>query len=131
MKYCIQKRCNRCKQNAQLNHIVPCNIIVHKYSLPSGSWIDRLPFKVCPYIRTRLHKRMRTSFQQIFSHTALKMLAIHKYACAFLPCLRKNCAWKSAHISCEDGFSELYLYLIIILEISMVTILRTAPPDIT
>ncbi len=42
------------------------------------------------HIRTRLHKRIQVSFRQILLHTALKIFAIRKYACKFLPCLQKN-----------------------------------------
>ncbi|MFR6588107.1 MAG: helix-turn-helix transcriptional regulator [Ruminococcus sp.] len=40
--------------------------------------------------RARVHRRLSTSFRQILLHTALKILAIRKYACKFLPCLQKN-----------------------------------------
>ena len=42
------------------------------------------------HIRARVHRRLSTSFRQILLHTALKILAIRKYACKFLPCLQKN-----------------------------------------
>ena len=42
------------------------------------------------YVRARVHRRLSTSFRQILLHTALKILAIRKYACKFLPCLQKN-----------------------------------------
>ncbi len=42
------------------------------------------------YIRACVHRRLSTSFRQILLHTALKILAIRKYACKFLPCLQKN-----------------------------------------
>ena len=41
-------------------------------------------------LRARVHRRLSTSFRQILLHTALKILAIRKYACKFLPCLQKN-----------------------------------------
>ena len=41
-------------------------------------------------LRARVHRRLSTSFRQISLHTALKILAIRKYACKFLPCLQKN-----------------------------------------
>ncbi len=56
------------------------------------------------YIRTCLHKHMRTSFRQILPQTALKILAGRQPACGFLPCLQQNYARKSAHISYEDRF---------------------------
>ena len=34
-------------------------------------------------IRARVHRRLSTSFRQILLHTALKILAIRKYACKF------------------------------------------------
>ena len=41
-------------------------------------------------LRARVHRRLSTSFRQILLYTALKILAIRKYACKFLPCLQKN-----------------------------------------
>ena len=63
-------------------------------------------------LRTCLHKRMHTSLWQIFTNTSLKMFATHKYACTFSPCIRKNYARKSAHISCEDRFLMPLLHII-------------------
>ncbi|WP_455125082.1 transposase [Ruminococcus sp.] len=47
-------------------------------------------FSCCYALRARVHRRLSTSFRQILLHTALKILAIRKYACKFLPCLQKN-----------------------------------------
>ena len=59
-------------------------------------------------MRARVHRRLSTSFRQILLHTALKILAIRKYACKFLPCLQKNLL-ENPHIfpmntssECED-----------------------------
>ena len=45
---------------------------------------------LCPWVRACVHRRLSTSFRQILLHPALKILAIRKYACKFLPCLQKN-----------------------------------------
>ena len=53
---------------------------------------DSLCFHTIRFVilRARVHRRLSTSFRQILLHTALKILAIRKYACKFLPCLQKN-----------------------------------------
>ena len=56
-------------------------------------------------LRARVHRRLSTSFRQILLHTALKILAIRKYACKFLPCLQKNLL-ENPHIFPTNTSSE-------------------------
>ncbi|MEE1396424.1 hypothetical protein, partial [Ruminococcus sp.] len=49
-----------------------------------------------------------TSFRQILLHTALKILAIRKYACKFLPCLQKNLL-ENPHIFPMNTSSEILI----------------------
>ena len=51
-----------------------------------------MQFDLGAALRACVHKRLSTSFRQILLHTALKILAIRKYACKFLPCLQKICS---------------------------------------
>ncbi|CDE12597.1 hypothetical protein [Ruminococcus sp. CAG:330] len=57
-------------------------------------------------LRARVHRRLSTSFRQILLHTALKILAIRKYACKFLPCLQKNLL-ENPHIFPMNTSSEI------------------------
>ena len=57
-------------------------------------------------LRARIHRHLSTSFRQILLHTALKILAIRKYACKFLPCLQKKLL-ENPHIFPMNTSSEI------------------------
>ena len=68
-------------------------------------WYDII-WKQTNTVRARVHRRLSTSFRQILLHTALKILAIRKYACKFLPCLQKNLL-ENPHIFPMNTSSEI------------------------
>ena len=78
------------------------------YSIPGhGAYIQKAGDTT--YFRARVHRRLSTSFRQILLHTALKILAIRKYACKFLPCLQKNLL-ENPHIFPMNTSSKSFSY---------------------
>ena len=108
------------------------------WNLKAGGTHWVLPaFVLAVIVRARIHRRLSTSFRQILLHTALKILAIRKYACKFLPCLQKNLL-ENPHIFPMNTSSENYPSAVSSVIIAtkpmakaMVPVLECAPSDIS